>query len=271
MLPALKYIAVVIVLATEGVSVAVQSPPLSPPENGITKGEGSLGTEKPTTAKKDKDPPHNMTVIVNQESSLDTKADEKQAKENAEKERIQRDIAIFTGLLVIVGFLTCGLIFWQSWETRRAAEAARESSEATRKSVELQEVLNQQWLEFDNWKAVSGGTLEETNDVVWHLTFEIVNATKMPLTLNRFQIYVNDEKTSAEYRHTLPPGKRYVIPVDTLLKGAKARSYLAGKGILPINGSIGYCDAFGKQKEQSFSIVCFCGPPDRSVFYNQSR
>jgi predicted negative regulator of RcsB-dependent stress response len=32
-----------------------------------------------------------------------------------------------TSLLVIVGFITAGVIGWQSWETRKAAEAARES------------------------------------------------------------------------------------------------------------------------------------------------
>lgn len=37
---------------------------------------------------------------------------------------------IFTGLLVFVGFITCGVIAWQSWETRRAAEAVRNSERA---------------------------------------------------------------------------------------------------------------------------------------------
>jgi hypothetical protein len=34
------------------------------------------------------------------------------------------------GLLVVVGLITCGAILWQSWETRKAAEAARRNIQA---------------------------------------------------------------------------------------------------------------------------------------------
>jgi hypothetical protein len=34
------------------------------------------------------------------------------------------------GILVIVGLVTCGAIFWQAWETRKAAEAARSNIQA---------------------------------------------------------------------------------------------------------------------------------------------
>jgi len=43
---------------------------------------------------------------------------------------IQRNLVTFTGLLVVVGFVTAIVIGWQSWETRNAAKIANRSLEA---------------------------------------------------------------------------------------------------------------------------------------------
>ncbi|MGD0617992.1 MAG: hypothetical protein ABSB67_10075 [Bryobacteraceae bacterium] len=47
---------------------------------------------------------------------------------------------IFTGLLVLVGFLTFGVVAWQSWETREAAQAGRAGAEAA--LLNAQAVIN---------------------------------------------------------------------------------------------------------------------------------
>ncbi|MGA2966344.1 MAG: hypothetical protein ABSD64_09035 [Terriglobales bacterium] len=47
---------------------------------------------------------------------------------------------IFTGLLVFAGLVTCGIIAWQSWETRRAASATQKAAEAA--FLNAQAVIN---------------------------------------------------------------------------------------------------------------------------------
>lgn len=46
--------------------------------------------------------------------------------------------------LVLIGLITAGVIGWQSWETRKAAEA-------TAKSIILQEIAFHQWVEIRDW------------------------------------------------------------------------------------------------------------------------
>lgn len=52
------------------------------------------------------------------------------ASQSDENMRIQRKLVLFTGLLVLVGFITAGVIGWQSWETRRAADFSKRSVES---------------------------------------------------------------------------------------------------------------------------------------------
>jgi hypothetical protein len=87
-----------------------------------------------------------VTVTVNNQAApLYTKPDGKEAKQNAANERMQIAIAISTGLLVLVGFLTCGVIAWQSWETRRSIEVqiAKERARIRVKVDDLKLVLRQ--------------------------------------------------------------------------------------------------------------------------------
>lgn len=53
--------------------------------------------------------------------------------------RIQRKLVLFTGLLVVAGFITAGVIFWQSWETRKAAQAAADTVETVKRQVGFME------------------------------------------------------------------------------------------------------------------------------------
>lgn len=73
-----------------------------------------------------------------------------------------------TGLLVVVGFITAAVIGWQSWETRKAAEAARESILLTHRPklvvrnvvIPSLEVLNRLTSMRDIFDAMDLGRLE---------------------------------------------------------------------------------------------------------------
>jgi len=56
--------------------------------------------------------------------------------------RVQRRLAFYTGLLVLVGFATAIVIGWQSIETRKAATAATRAVEATERSIGHMEEAN---------------------------------------------------------------------------------------------------------------------------------
>jgi hypothetical protein len=78
---------------------------------------------------------------------------------------------ITTWAIIFTGFA----IVWQSWETRKAGEAAL-------KSVQLQEVQYRQWVEIGGWKNWSRVQPQDT-EATLSLGFEIQNNTSFPLTL----------------------------------------------------------------------------------------
>ena len=101
--------------------------------------------------------------------------------------------------LLLVGVITGFAVGWQARETAKSAKAAQ-------RSVELQEVLNQQWLEFENWKIMGGGTDAEIGTVIL-ISFDIVNTTKMPLTISGYCVSVKGQDTSVQFARTIAPAK----------------------------------------------------------------
>jgi hypothetical protein len=97
----MKY-AALLVLATVGI-IAAQSAP----EQRVTKEQKSLTAEKPATAN-DKQGDSKVTVIVKQENAASDNSKKEQDDENI---KIQRRIAIFTALLVIVGLIQA-VVLW---------------------------------------------------------------------------------------------------------------------------------------------------------------
>ena len=97
------------------------------------------------------------------------------------------------------------------------------STKASEKSVALQEVLNQQWLEFENWEVVNGGTLDEADRFILILSFDVANTTKMPLTLETVEVNFDGKKIDFSNRNTLAPGRKYPVRADTLLGEGSSR------------------------------------------------
>jgi hypothetical protein len=116
-----------LLIASEWVTFSAQSKPLGTPEKGVTKGDSSHQAENSATSEKDKDPRHDVTVIVKQENGLGEKRDKQETDENV---NIQRRLSFYTGVLAVVGLFTFLVIGWQSWETRKAADAAKLNAQA---------------------------------------------------------------------------------------------------------------------------------------------
>jgi hypothetical protein len=102
-----RYLILLTIFAAVGVPCAAQSQPFSTPEKGVAKQESGKSTENSAASDKEKNPAPNVTVIVNQEKPAAHKSDE---SKNSEDIKIQRELAKFTGGLVVVGLIQAGIL-----------------------------------------------------------------------------------------------------------------------------------------------------------------
>jgi hypothetical protein len=181
----------------------------------------------------------------------------------------------FNGALVIVGFLgvrlaykTLRAIEKQTKATEDAAIATQIAADATKRSVELQEVLNRQWIDIEDEKAEEsvryGPSGRETSVVI---SFAIVNNTKMPLTLRSVRFQIGKQHASSRtLEHSLAPDNGYPVDFPVPLNSAELLTrYSKHELVLVITGWVGYTDAFEKSREQPFGFTCRCGSPSYAV------
>lgn len=115
--------------------------PTKPPEGkGVPEGTDPEISQQSNSSQKD----DNSSKGVAQAQSADRDTDTSSADENIQ---IQRRLVLFTGLLVVAGFITAAVIFWQSWETRKSAEAAKIAADAA--LLNAQAVINSEraWID----------------------------------------------------------------------------------------------------------------------------
>lgn len=108
----LKFVELAFVLATVGVPATCQSLPLSPPKQWVVKSEVGFQALKPATSEKDKDTSNNSTVIAKQVNSPESRCEENKSAAN-ENVKTQHYLVVFTGLLVVVGFLQFAALIGQ--------------------------------------------------------------------------------------------------------------------------------------------------------------
>jgi hypothetical protein len=107
------------------------------------------------------------------------------------------------GITALLLLLTLGAVLWQAWETRKAADA-------TRDSVKLQEVAYKQWVEIDTWENRTPHLQPTTKDATIRLTFQITNYTTWPFVLKRVTTQKGVANTVITMKHIVSPGDWYV-------------------------------------------------------------
>ncbi len=117
-----------LILAAFIISLALQ-PATAPKPQGVSKSDSAHVTDnaKPAQSSDNKANPPPKTLPIG--SSTQTKNNDESTNKSNQEIKIEWDLVELTGMLVLVGFLTAGFICWQSWETRRAAKAARDNLE----------------------------------------------------------------------------------------------------------------------------------------------
>ena|SRR5882672_1181130 len=109
----MKYLILAVLLTV------VQTPPPAP-----RRAADSAGSERQSVQSNDNTLPDRPNAATQPANG------NKNTAPSNEDVKIQRELVLYTRLLVIAGFMTAGVIMWQSWETRKAAEAARDNARA---------------------------------------------------------------------------------------------------------------------------------------------
>jgi hypothetical protein len=151
-------------------------------------------------------------------------------------------------LLVVAAFATLAVIAWQSWETRK-------SSEAMRDSFRLQEAALQQWVEIDNW-SVS----ERPAESVLAFRFDLVNGTKLPLTIIKVIASIETQESVTFQSNVLAPGGRHTAEASVVLDGDRFHGYSSRKTMLlfEIKGVVVFIDVLKKRQAQRFEGWISC-------------
>src|SRR4029077_7105496 len=87
---------------------------------------------------------------------------------------------------------------------RRQSNIIERSTNATEKSVRLQQALQQQWLQLISWRTERRSPVRGTPSQ-FTVAFEIVNPTSVPLTIERVVAEVAGRKFDFAAHNLLPP------------------------------------------------------------------
>jgi hypothetical protein len=135
------------------------------------------------------------------------------------------------------------------------------SSDATQKSVELQKIAMEQWVDTDEWAAGPVFIQPTATEAFLPISFAIVNTTKFKLILDRVDLWIDREKAaSVWFRKQLltPEGGSTSVRIERKLVGLKLESYRKGLLRFEIGGVVSYVDAFGQAEQQRFGFHCGC-------------
>jgi hypothetical protein len=210
------------------------------------------------------------TITKNEQVS----ATERQREESDVKETIKAEWYLVYAGFAQTAALTATLlaVLYQAIKTADAAKASGDSvaaiqrqsgimersTVATEKSVLLQEIAMQQWLESKNWSTNYLTRAENGFDVL-EINFELANPTDWPLTLLATKMRHKARERMDIHRVILTPNLRYTVKSASvsLTEEQKAEYYDAGITLM-IFGCITYRDCFEKVREQVFSGSLRC-------------
>lgn len=150
---------------------------------------------------------------------------------------------------VIAAICTLRTIGRQTAATERAAEA-------TRKSVELQEVALRQWVTIDNWKSLV--FLPEDGGLSLHVQFDVTNPTDLPLTLDYAFIMLGDQGGKAGRSNLIPPKKSHPVITTVKITEEDRLKREQTELVFIVNGYIKFVDALEKDRSQEFGGVIGC-------------
>ena len=201
------------------------------PEDGkrASQSKTAQSTKQADSAQNDSDNPRSPSVSVtinNAPASPNTHSNEDDSNENM---RIQHRLALYTGLLVFVGFVTAVVLIWQSVETHRATNAANQA--ATAALLNAQAIINSEraWVMVQvNKEKVETGLDQNVGLFGWSgFQFIMFNYGKTPAHILDCRELTFDFLERPDSDLQIPPQygesnrtKKFLAPRDSSLLGS---------------------------------------------------
>jgi hypothetical protein len=155
-----------------------------------------------------------------------------------------------TQTVALVGTLLA--LIYQSSKTAQAARAAQ-------KSVELQEIIQQQWLITEGWRREGQGSREESPPR-FTIAMEITNPTDLPVTVKVIKIGIRGSGVTRTVGNKLAPGRSIKSTVGPITVSKEdLPKYMDYRLVVPVSGFVIYDDGFKKEQTQSFAEWCVLG------------
>jgi hypothetical protein len=152
--------------------------------------------------------------------------------------------------VVFIAFLTACAVAYQA---KKSAEAL----EAMWASMELQEIALQQWVDLDNWR--TNYRVRKDGSKELEVCFDIVNPTKLPLTLEAVTTTIANHTFATASRNFVAPNKTYTVNVTIPLSDEDAERFLGSTLVLSVRGDIAYSSDVHKDwRHQPFSAFLVC-------------
>jgi hypothetical protein len=141
------------------------------------------------------------------------------------------------------------------------ADAAKANADAALRGVKLQEAQLRQWIDIEEHDVRAMHADPNTGDLILKIAFQIVNNTKMVLTLKEITLrfFEDDDSVHAVVlEYTLPPENGYPISIEIPISGETLRKYNMEMLIIPVTGLIGFEDAFETVRHHGFGFNLRC-------------
>jgi hypothetical protein len=162
-------------------------------------------------------------------------------------------IWVFSGLLVVVGFLQVWLLF-RTWKT-------------INKQNLLTEFAQQPWVELSKWRT------EKSEEGTIECKFEAHNPTSIPITLRKVFTEVTPMRRGSNRRSyevtenlMLPPHGKYVCCVPIILREEDMADYRASKFFVVFSGTVFILNAEKKEIGQRFQQLAVVAPKKITLY-----
>lgn len=169
--------------------------------------------------------------------------------------------------LAFIGFIGIVAAYFTLRIIERQTKATEDAATATQKSVELQKVAMDQWIDIREL-SVQAYVPQGVNKSPFPISFKLGNPTKFPLILKTLTIWIDRKHVqSVGYRYLLlPPDKDISVVVEWHIEGVNLSNYRANCLMFELGGLISFTDTFKETREQKFGFICKCGPTNGGQF-----
>lgn len=144
----------------------------------------------------------------------------------------------------------------------RTLEVVRRQTDATQKSVTLQEAAMKQWVVLQNW------TYSKREDAdgskLLSINFDIVNPTDWRMTLLTTKLRIKQRESMSRHSVVLAPNTPYrmIIPNLTVTDEKEPERGF----VFVLFGAVDYLDCFEKQQSQIFGGLVRCAADGQTTF-----